>query len=316
MRSARDHVPGTAARLAGIALLALLAGGAAVGASATARGSHASSTLSPGGRSAFVPAVGDWEGTLGGLHASFELLRYPHGQAYGASAFAVRDLVYQRPATCPASLTDPNLSTFVAYADSPPPYVLVSSDGRFPFDARPLYGSITGPAHAAVDEAFTVGRPGSRTGCSGHLRFALAPAHRVPVADGTWRLTAQDGSGATFTVRGAGRIAYAIPLSSIVAHCSNGTTPGSFSGELALFIHPNGTAGGATSGNGALMAVSLRFTGPASATGQYLAGAAGCSSTTLAFSATRVSAGDAAEAVSTSATRARCRRACRRRRRG
>ena len=111
-----------------------------------------------------------------------------------------------------------------------------------------------------------MGRAGSRTGCSGRLRFALAPARRVPVADGTWRISARDGSGGTFTVRGSGRIAYAIPLSSIVAHCGNGTTPGSFSGELALFIDPDGTAAASTSGNGALMAVSLRFTGPASAT--------------------------------------------------
>ncbi len=293
-------MPGTAARVAGIALLALLAGGATVAASTTApssprggRASHASPTLAPRGRGPFVPSVGDWEGTLGGLHASFELLRYPRGQAYGASAFAVRDLVYQRPATCPPSLTDPTLSTFVAYADSPPPYVLVRSDGRFPFDAMSQYGSITGPEHAGLDEGFTVGRAGSQAGCSGQLRFALAPARRVPVEDGTWRITARDGSGGTFTVRGAGRIAYAIPLSSIVAHCSNGTTPGSFSGELALFIAPDGMASGSTSGNGALMSVALHFTGPVSASGSYLAEATGCSTTTLAFSAVRVSAAGA-----------------------
>ena len=81
-------------------------------------------------------------------------MRYPRGTSYGASAFAVRDLVYQRPATCPPSLTDPALSTFVAYADGPPPYVLVGSDGRFPFGSQSLYGSITGATHATMLQSF------------------------------------------------------------------------------------------------------------------------------------------------------------------
>ena len=49
----------------------------------------------------------------------------------------------------------------------------------------------------------------------------------MPVGDGTWRLKAANGSGGTFTVRGGGRIVYAIPLSGIVAECDTDTTPGS-----------------------------------------------------------------------------------------
>ncbi len=257
----------------------------------SATGAARSSTpRTPSGRHAFNATVGDWDGTLDGLHASFEVVRYPRGTAYGASAFAIRDVVYQSPASCPPSLTDPTLSTFVAYADAPPPYVLVGGNGRFPFGSRSPYGSITSATRAQLTLAFTASEPGSSVKCSGRLRFAMAPAHRTPVSDGTWRLTAHDGSGGSFTVRGAGRIAYGIPLSSITAQCSDGTTPGSFSGEAALFINPSGTAGESVSGNGAQIAVSLRFDSPSSAAGQYVATATGCSPTTLAFSAVRVSA--------------------------
>ncbi len=264
-------------------VLVLLTGAAITTSLAGARSAAGgAATLAPAGRAAFVPTVGDWDATLDGLHASFDLVRYPHGAVYGASRYAIRDLVYQRPATCPPSLTDPTRSTFVAFADAAPPYLLVQRDGRFPFGTSP-YGSITAPTAAELAQSYTAGSAGRA--CAVHLHFAFAPAARVPVDDGTWRLTAGDGSGGTFSVRGDGRIVYAIPLSSIVAQCSGSITPGSFSGELALFVEPDGSATETTSGNGAQITVSLRFTSPTSATGQYVATATGCTPTALAFRA-------------------------------
>jgi hypothetical protein len=250
----------------------------------TTAGAAPRTTIAPRGHSGFAPAVGDWDGMIGGLRASFELVRYPHGTAFGASGFAIRDLVYQSPTTCSA-ITDPALSTFVAYADSPPPFVLVGADGRFPFGTRPLYGSFSSPTQAAISEGYTIGSPGTAGRCSGRLRFSLAPAHRVPAADGTWRLTAADGSGGSFSVRADGRIAYGLPLSSITAHCGAGTSPGSFTGQVALFIRPDGTASETVTGSGARIALNLRFVSATSATGQYVASATGCTPTTLAFTA-------------------------------
>ncbi len=272
-----------------MALVGSLAGAGTLAATATGA-SRPPAPLTPRRGHAFIPATGDWDGTLDGLHASFQLIGYPQGSAYGASAFAVRDLVYQRPATCPPSLTDPTLSTFVAYADGAPPYVLIARDGQFPFGTRSPYGSISGPARAQIVLGYTASATGSRAKCSGVLRFAMAPAHRTPVSDGTWRLTASDGSGGSFTVRGAGRIAYGVPLSNVIATCSNGTTPGSFSGQAALFVHPDGTAEESVSGNGAQIAVILRFNSPSSASGEYVATAGGCTPTALPFTAVRISA--------------------------
>ena len=281
----------TAALGAGTAVCALVAGGAiSVTAAIGKAPAKAGTTLSPRGRHAFAPTVGDWEGTFDGLHASFELIRYPHGTTFGASGYAVADLVYQRPDSCPASLTDPSLSTFVAYADTPPPYVLIRSDGQFPFGTKSLYGALSGPTQAALAESYTATSTGSPTKCSGVLHFALAPAHRTSVDDGTWRLTAQDGSGGSFTVRGGGRIAYGVPLSSIIASCGPGTTPGSFSGLLALFVPPSGVTSQSVSGNGSQISVSLQFRSATSASGQYVATAPGCTPTTLAFTAVRTSA--------------------------
>jgi hypothetical protein len=290
-RPARLH--GAAALGIGVALVGSIAGAGTMAATATGAARPPAAALRPHGRRPFTPATGDWDGTLDGLHASFQLIGYPRGTVYGASTFAVRDLVYQRPATCPPSLTDPTLSTFVAYADAAPPYVLIGGDGRFPFGTRSPYGSITSPTRAQIILGWAVSAPGSRAKCSGQLRFAMAPAQRTPVSDGTWRLTARDGSGGSFTVRGAGRIAYGIPLSSITAQCPNGTTPGSFSGQAALFVDPDGTASERVSGNGAQIAVSLRFDSPSSASGEYVATASGCTPTTLPFSAVRVSAAGA-----------------------
>ncbi len=268
----------------GGALLVLLTGAAMTTSLAGARSSASgAATLAPAGRAAFVPTVGNWDATLDGLHASFELVRYPHGAVYGAARYAIRDLVYQRPQTCPPSLTDPTLSAFVAFADAAPPYLLIQTGGAFPFGTTP-YGSITAPTRAEMTESYLAGSAGKT--CPVHLHFAFAPVSRVRVDDGTWRLTATDGSGGTFSVRGDGRIVYAIPLSSIVAHCSGTITPGSFSGSLALFVHPNGSAAETTGGNGAQMTVSLRFTSPTSATGEYLATATGCTPAALAFRAT------------------------------
>lgn len=268
-------------------LLVLLAGGSALtaGLAGARSASSRAATLAPARGAAFVPAVGNWDATLDGLHASFELVRYPHGAAYGASRYAIRDLVYQRPATCPPSLTDPTLSTFVAFADAAPPYLLIRPDGRFPFGTSP-YGSITGPTRAGITQSYVAVAGGKS--CPVHLHFTFAPAARVRVNDGTWRLTATDGSGGTFSVRGDGRIVYSIPLSSITARCSGEITAGSFSGALALFVRPDGTATESTSGNGAEMTVSLHFTSPTSATGEYLATATGCQPMAVGFKAAPV----------------------------
>jgi hypothetical protein len=242
-------------------------------------------TIAPKGHRAFAPTVGDWDGTLGGLRASFELVRYPRGTAFGASGYAIRDLVYQSPSTCPAT-KDPTQSTFVAYADQPPPFVLVGKGGRFPFGTSSLYGSFGGATQATIDLSYSTGK-GAR--CSGRLRFSLSPAHRVPATDGVWRLTGADGSVGTFTVRADGRIAYGLPLSSLTAQCSPGTTPGSFSGQVALFVHPDGTGSETVAGSGNRISLSLRFVTPTTASGEYVASAPGCEQATLPFTAMRTS---------------------------
>jgi hypothetical protein len=267
-----------------------LQGSAAVGIALVLGALLASPTVAAGGAAShFAPTVGDWEGTLHGLRASFQLVRYPHGKAFGASGYAIQDLVYQSPATCPASLTDPTLSTFVAYADAPPPFVLIGNNGRFPFGTSPLAGAFSGQTRASLNEPYTAAA--GRSKCSGTLHFSLSPAHRLPAADGTWRLTDQDGSGGTFTVRGAGRIAFGVPLANVTAQCSpsSGTIPGSFSGRAAMFIRPSGASSETVSGNGATLAVRLRFVTATTASGTFTASATGCTPVTLAFTAARTS---------------------------
>jgi hypothetical protein len=282
---------GSAVPAIAIALAALWASGAAAaGKPGRSPAPLPATTIAAHGGHPFTPTVGDWDGTLGGLRASFDLVRYPHGRAFGASGYAIRDLVYQSPTTCPASLADPTLSTFVAYADSPPPFVLVGTNGLFPFGTKPLYGSFSSATSATINEGYVTTGTGAHARCTGTLRFALAPARRVPAADGVWRLTTQDGSGGTFSVRGAGRIAYGLPLSNLTAHCDSTTTPGSFTGQVALFIHPDGTGTETVTGNGAKIALNLRFVSATTATGEYVASAAGCTSATLQFTATRTSA--------------------------
>lgn len=237
----------------------------------------------PRGR-AFVPRVGDWEGIAKGMHASFSLVRDPRGHRYGASGYAVANLLEQSFASCPVSPLSYGES--VEGTSGYPLYV--GRTGRFPFGFR-TQGALLSAGRAKLSAKFDSNPPGSHeAGCRGTLHWTLRPAFRRRVEDGRWRFSYSDGTRQQVSIIAGGRLAPGIAIPQVAPTC-NGTPSGGYLGTVDLFIPPNRNADQLIdrSSAGALR-LKLRFRDATHAAGRFLASAPGCVDGVVSIGAVRV----------------------------
>lgn len=232
----------------------------------------------------FSPQVGDWEGVVRGMHASFQLGRSAKGRLYGAAGFAVSDLVEQSFTTCP---TDP-----VAFGEAiegllPAP-LYVGRSGSFPFGFK-TQGAFTGARRARLSTTFKTFSAGGTT-CQGTLNWSMRPEKRRPVADGRWRLSLADGSRQTISLEAGGRLAPGISIPSVRAVC-NGVESGAVFGDVDLFVPANGRADQLVSDSGGMtLRLAMTFTDATHARGEWTADEPGCTPGTMRFTAARTGA--------------------------
>ena len=255
---------GPLTRWGGVAVTGAAIGlGLAVAGAPSAAAMPAGPAVAPRHGAPFVPAQGDWEGTVNGFAASFELTYDPAmPQRAGLPLYGVRNLVMLRPSACPASPT--RYAESIVTGQVPVPLGRYGSLnlGRFR-----LGGGLTG-----ADEATLIGSYGPG-GCHGTLRWRMHPAGRRAVDDGTWTVRYSDGENDRFTVQVGGRLATGVSLPRSVAGCNG------LEGSLDMFIGPQGNAAVSQSG----VRLGLRFSGE-QATGTVTA--QGCRGT-IGLSATR-----------------------------
>jgi hypothetical protein len=172
----------------------------------------------------FLPALGDWEGSVNGFPASFRL-RYAH-TASGALRYGLDKLAVLRPASCAVSPSRYQEDLI----DSVNPNPLGRSGslglGRFGFG-----GQLNGARSATLTKRYRV------DSCMGTLSWHMHPAKRVAVQDGRWRIRYRNGASGTFRVEAGGRVAAGIDIPSAVTDCNR------LGGQFDLFIGPNGQAG-------------------------------------------------------------------------
>lgn len=244
----------------GVAVLA--AGGMATAGVPSAGASVARAT-------ALVPLSGDWEGSgAHGLPLSFSLARR-------GGHLVATSLSLGAPSVCPANARDTKVLalTDVAYAGPGGARGAGGSAG-----ASALSGLIAGQAvRASLTGTFTSRRAGtfslqvrSEVGCGWPqhtLTWAVHPAIRRPVPDGTWSAQLSgpgiSAGAVTIVVRGAGRVIESLRGS---LRCQTSTEVGAISVDATPayeFIRPDGSfysplAGNAIKGHSTLW--SGRFT--------------------------------------------------------
>jgi hypothetical protein len=175
---------------------------------------------------AFLPTLGDWDGTVNGFPASFELT-YDASmtQPPGTPQYGLLHVVVLRPNVCPPtpghyaeSVVDGKLSSKIGKYGS-------LGLSRFSFG-----GGFTGPRTATLSSHYNAG------GCSGNLIWHMHPARRRPVDAGTWTLKFAGGESTPFTVLAGGRLATSIGLPKALTDCNG------LEGAVDVFIAPNGVA--------------------------------------------------------------------------
>ncbi len=217
LRRAR-HVP------IALATGAVLLASAAVGYAQTVRqaspAARAPITLRSG--KSFRPTLGDWEGTINGLPASFDL---SYGQTSGAARYGLDDLVALRPTGCPAIAGHDTADVLASTVATP-----LGANGSLGLSRFKFGGSLSGARSAALTRKFRVG------GCTRTLSWTMHPATRRTVTDGVWRAAYSTGATSTFRVQAAGRLATALTIPPAMTRCNG------MAGDLDMFIGPNGTA--------------------------------------------------------------------------
>jgi hypothetical protein len=214
----------------------------------------------------FVPILGNWDGTVDGFAASFQL-RYDKTlpQRAGTPQYGLMHVVLLRPNACPRSSS--------RYAEQ-----LV--DGQTASEIGPwgslrlsrfaLTGGFSGRRSAELSARYKL------ASCSGALTWNMHPANRPQVNDGTWNLQFRNGQSGKFTVLGGGRLATSITLPSALTACNG------LQGAVDLFIVANGSA--------KLSQSDLRMTVQFSrrtASGQLNAGGRGCEGGPIRFTASQ-----------------------------
>ena len=229
--------------------------------------------ISVPGRSPFVPTVGDWEGSVDGFPASFELVYEPTYVDYGRPPYGVEDLTTIDPDSCPIAADRYSVSV-VGQNDVTP----LGVDGSLPLAGEGLSGGVLGPGSATLSNGFDTGPGRGGASCSGTLTLAMHPAKRRMVDDGAWALRFADGETQTFTVSAGGRAAIGIDLPAALGRC------GGPSGNLNLFIGAGATA--SLRGTRGAYALRLSFTGANRASGRITAPTRRCRAFSLEMKAT------------------------------
>ena len=232
--------------------------GAAVAGPASAR-SVAPAIRPPHGLP-FHPTLGDWEGSIGGYSASFELA-IARGRRH--TGYGIRNLVVTEPQTCPA-----RGSRYREALLTPGTPLRLAAFGSLGLARFGFGGGLSGSGSATLTRAYRIGP------CHGTLRWRMRPATRREVQDGPWRARFPGGATASFRVRGGGRLAIGITLPAALRAC-NGIV-----GGIDLFIGADGTA----SLSSADLRATMRFAG-ARATGTLNAPGRGCRHGPLRFTA-------------------------------
>jgi hypothetical protein len=207
-----------------------LAVGAALLASAAAGYAQTVPQASPAARTpitlrsgkSFRPTLGDWEGTINGLPASFEL---SYGHTSGAARYGLDDLVAVRPAGCPA-IAGHYMEDVLASTVATP----LGANGSLGLSRFKFGGSLSGARSATLTRTFRVG------GCTRTLSWTMRPATRRTVTDGVWTAAYSGGGTSTLRVQAAGRLATAVTIPPAMTRCNG------LAGKFDMFIGSNGTA--------------------------------------------------------------------------
>jgi hypothetical protein len=206
---------------AGAAVLAFAAAGYAQPVRhAGSRASHPPITLRNG--KSFRPTLGDWEGTINGLPASFAM---SYGNTSGATRYGLNDLVALRPAGCPATAGHDVADVLSSTVAAP-----LGANGSLGLSRFKFGGSLSAARAATLTRRYRVG------GCSRTLSWTMHPATRRAVTDGMWTATYNGGATSTFRVLAAGRLATAVTIPPALTRCNG------MAGKLDMFIAANGTA--------------------------------------------------------------------------
>jgi hypothetical protein len=185
----------------------------------------------------FVPVQGDWEGSAGGLSASFELTLH---SAHGTAAYGIKNLVILRPGGCPLNGSRYTESILGGRLPSP-----VGRFGSLGLSRFGLQGSFGGARSATLLTSYHL------SGCHGTLIWHMHPSTRTAVADGAWTAHFADGESSRFTVQAGGRLATTIGLPHTLLQCNG------LAGAFDMFIGRDGRARVTNSG----VTLTLRFAG-------------------------------------------------------
>jgi hypothetical protein len=207
--------------VAGLAPVSTTASTRAAGAR-NAAGVAAATPIHPAHGKAFVPALGDWEGTVGGFPASFRLLSVPRFQTkFSRLPYGYSDMVMLRPASCPPRPGHYNENVIAGIQPAS-----VGAHGDFGLRHLGIGGGLRGRRRAVLNAS----------GCSGRLVWHLHPAHRAPVRDGRWKTHFSNGASGHFKVRSGGRLATDIAIPASLGKCGGPV------GAVDLFIGDRGNA--------------------------------------------------------------------------
>jgi hypothetical protein len=215
-----------------------------------------------------APTTGDWEGTVDGLPASFDLVADPAHTGSGGAPYGIAELVALQPSACPASAA--HVSEAVLETTIP---VRLRRGGTLGLARFGFNGEFTGAASATLTRSFTI------TGCHGTEIWHMHPATRTPVSDGSWTVHYADGVSGHFSVNGGGRVAQSLPLPKSLGLCENLT------GTADMFIGDRGRA----RSTGSALKIRASFA-RAQATGRLISSGSGCHTHTVHFTARRVTA--------------------------
>jgi hypothetical protein len=213
----------------------------------------------------FIPVLGDWEGTVNGNPASFQLgYDTSFHRPNGLPSYGVGRVVAFLPSTCPAVAS--------YHSESLINGAMSNNLGRYGGLGLSRFGFgglFTGKRSATLTHGYAV------KSCRGRLTWHMHPSNRLPVTTGGWKLQYTGGQSAAFSVGAGGRLAAAIPLPRALAKC-NGAR-----GAVDLFIEPSGRASISQS---SLVRLSMRFS-KRRASGQLNAGGRGCAGGPIRFTA-------------------------------
>jgi hypothetical protein len=203
---------------------AALLGGAGAGYAQTVRHTSQGSSRPPitlRSGTSFRPTLGDWEGTVNGLPASFQL---SYGQTRSAG-YGIDDLVALRPAGCPATAGHYVEDVIASTVATP-----LRAHGSLGLSRLKFGGSLSGGRTATLTRRYRVG------GCTRTLRWTMHPATRRAVTDGVWKVSYNGGGSGRFHVLAGGRLATALAVPTAMTRCNG------LAGKFDLFIGPSGTA--------------------------------------------------------------------------